>query len=446
MCHRSDVRPVKATRVSSGRRGRGDRPGLPRPSRSLTRGRGRFTRCSIAPTLADCARVRRRPPAAARRGPFGVRGGRRARGRGPDRLAQGADDRARLLGHVRRARARRRAWRSSRPAAGSRSSTRRATPSRRPRRCKRGGEPAARRGPPRGRAARAASRRSIEMRALTPVARVRSRQLPLNVLDDLGKIVVRLRVEEPTAVAGDDGRVALPRPAARHRRPRLRPRAARGRRAPGRARARGGARGRSQDDAVAALGGSVGGVSSKLKLKLDPADRADAAAAVILRRLLEIIDANLPGHARRHRLGVPARPARRGAAHPRAAARAARRVRARAAARVSRRLQGAAADHGPDARPRRPAARVRRPRRRRCPRTPPATSRRCACCSRTASSSSAARWSARCAPRARATVLDNWREYVELLVDSPRERAPGRGAPRRRGGVASGSRRSTARW
>ena len=35
----------------------------------------------------------------------------------------------------------------------------------------------------------------IEMRALTPIARVRSRQLPLNVLDDVGKIVVRLRVE-----------------------------------------------------------------------------------------------------------------------------------------------------------------------------------------------------------------------------------------------------------
>ena len=50
-----------------------------------------------------------------------------------------------------------------------------------------------------------------------------------------------------------------------------------------------------QDDAVAALGGSVGGVSSKLRLKLDPADRADAAAAAILRRLLETIEANLPG-------------------------------------------------------------------------------------------------------------------------------------------------------
>ena len=47
------------------------------------------------------------------------------------------------------------------------------------------------------------------MRALTPIARVRSRQLPINVLDELGKIVVRLRVEEPTAIGADDHAVAL---------------------------------------------------------------------------------------------------------------------------------------------------------------------------------------------------------------------------------------------
>ena len=40
----------------------------------------------------------------------------------------------------------------------------------------------------------------IEMRALTAIVRVRSRHLPVNVLDELGKIVVRLRVEEPSAV------------------------------------------------------------------------------------------------------------------------------------------------------------------------------------------------------------------------------------------------------
>ena len=38
------------------------------------------------------------------------------------------------------------------------------------------------------------------MRALTPVVRVRSRLLPVNVLDDEGKIVVRLQAEEPTAL------------------------------------------------------------------------------------------------------------------------------------------------------------------------------------------------------------------------------------------------------
>ena len=134
----------------------------------------------------------------------------------------------------------------------------------------------------------------IEMRALTPVARVRSRQLPLNVLDDLGKIVVRLRVEEPVVIAGENGRLALPA--------RLHVIGVLGydRELREVSELLGGlglaaARRPVQDDAVAALGGAVGGVSSKLRLKLRPDDRADAAATVILRRLLDTIDANLPG-------------------------------------------------------------------------------------------------------------------------------------------------------
>jgi CHAD domain-containing protein len=133
----------------------------------------------------------------------------------------------------------------------------------------------------------------IEMRALTPIARVRSRMLPLNVLDDVGKIVVRLRVEESTAVAGEPvelpprlhvipvlgydgeleelrallatrlGLVAASRPV--------------------------------HDEAVEAGGGSVGGTSSKLRLELRADERADAAAVTILRRLLEIVELNLPG-------------------------------------------------------------------------------------------------------------------------------------------------------
>ena len=108
----------------------------------------------------------------------------------------------------------------------------------------------------------------------------------MNVLDDIGKIVVRLRVEEATVVAGEQ-RIALRARLQAHSRARLRPRV---RRDPGAAvRACSGSRrlrARSQDDAVEAVGGAVGGVSSKLRLELSPrTHRADAAAVTILRRL-----------------------------------------------------------------------------------------------------------------------------------------------------------------
>ena len=135
----------------------------------------------------------------------------------------------------------------------------------------------------------------IEMRVLSPIARVRSRLLPVNVLDDLGKVVVRLQAEEPTLVAGGDVKVALRgrlnvvgvlgyddeyervlalltgdlalQPAAEP----------------------------LHDEAATAAGGVPGGTSSKLRVALSPDTRADAAAVTILRRLLEIIEANLPG-------------------------------------------------------------------------------------------------------------------------------------------------------
>jgi CHAD domain-containing protein len=135
----------------------------------------------------------------------------------------------------------------------------------------------------------------VEMRVLTPVVRVRSRLLPVNVLDDLGKIVVRLQAEEPTVLTGGETKIAL--------RSRLNVAGVLGYDAeyervlailtgelglqpvaeP------------VQDEAVAATGGVPGGTSSKLKVTLAPGDRADAAAVTVLRRLLEIIDANLPG-------------------------------------------------------------------------------------------------------------------------------------------------------
>ncbi|MGI9099342.1 MAG: CHAD domain-containing protein [Solirubrobacteraceae bacterium] len=136
----------------------------------------------------------------------------------------------------------------------------------------------------------------VEMRALTPVARVRSRMLPLNVLDDIGKIVVRLRVEEPVALLGDGARpLAL---AARlhvtgvlgydreFERVRAQLRSELGLVPAPRP---------VQDDAVEAGGGNVGGTSSKLRVQLRPEERADAAAVAIARRLLAVVEANLPG-------------------------------------------------------------------------------------------------------------------------------------------------------
>jgi CHAD domain-containing protein len=134
----------------------------------------------------------------------------------------------------------------------------------------------------------------IEMRALTPAARVRSRFLPLNVLDDVGKIVVRLRVEEPVAVLGARN---APLPSRLHvtgvlgydrqfERVRAQLEGALGLVAAAHPVA---------DDAVAADSGRVGGTSSKLRVRLDGGARADAAAVAIARRLLDVVEANLPG-------------------------------------------------------------------------------------------------------------------------------------------------------
>lgn len=137
--------------------------------------------------------------------------------------------------------------------------------------------------------------RLLEMRAAMPVARVRSRLLPVSVLDEEGKTVVRLRVEEPAAIAGADGPTPL--------QPRLHVIGVRGydgeldeirallvtrlglieAKRP------------IQDDAVAAAGGTPGGTSSKLRVKLRPEQRADAAAVMVLTHLLATIEANLPG-------------------------------------------------------------------------------------------------------------------------------------------------------
>jgi CHAD domain-containing protein len=132
-----------------------------------------------------------------------------------------------------------------------------------------------------------------EVRALTRIARVRSRRRLLRVLNDEGKTVVRLVLEQPRLVRARDGAL----------RPRLH---AVGVRGYGKALARVRRRLEGElglvaadvtlaDEAVARTGGTPGGVSSKLRLRLEPRERADRAAAAILRRLLEVMEANLPG-------------------------------------------------------------------------------------------------------------------------------------------------------
>ncbi len=134
----------------------------------------------------------------------------------------------------------------------------------------------------------------VEMRALTPIARVRSRHLPINVLDELGKIVVRMRVEEPVAQLG--GERTSPLAARLHVAgvrgydgdlQRIRVQLERLGLVP--------ATLAVQDEAAVAAGGRYGGRSSKLKVQLRAEDRADGAAVVIGRRLLEVIELNLPG-------------------------------------------------------------------------------------------------------------------------------------------------------
>jgi CHAD domain-containing protein len=126
----------------------------------------------------------------------------------------------------------------------------------------------------------------IEMRALVPVAKVRTREITLGVLNADQKTVVRLNVETHEGLRGrlsahavrgyekDLERVdallgdRLTLPAATV--PLV-------------------------DEAIAAAGKPPAGTSAKLNLELDPDEPANVAAAKVFARLLEVIDVNLPG-------------------------------------------------------------------------------------------------------------------------------------------------------
>jgi CHAD domain-containing protein len=131
---------------------------------------------------------------------------------------------------------------------------------------------------------------ALEMRALTPIARIRTRALPLAVLNRDLKTVVRLTVEthtlDETPLHG-----------------RVRATAVRGyeRELEAVERILAETLGWPEatttlvDEASAATGRDPAGTSAKLDRELDPALPATAAAAIVFERLLEIIADNLPG-------------------------------------------------------------------------------------------------------------------------------------------------------
>jgi CHAD domain-containing protein len=133
----------------------------------------------------------------------------------------------------------------------------------------------------------------VDVRALLPVARVRTRERALDVLDEQRKTVVRMALEEPTLVK--------PRRAAL--RTRLRVTAVRGYDEElGRLRdvltaelLFRAAEEPLVDEAIRAGGGSPAGTSSKIDVPLEYGEGAGAAAATVLRALLAVIEANYPG-------------------------------------------------------------------------------------------------------------------------------------------------------
>jgi CHAD domain-containing protein len=134
-----------------------------------------------------------------------------------------------------------------------------------------------------------------DVRALLPLVHLHSHERLLSVLDDERKTVVRLALEETSLVGPEGSSDAL--------RPRLRISGIRGYdKQLGRVQeqlvAELGFKPADQplvDEAVRAAGGVPGGLPTKIGVPLRPDQRSDAAAAVVLRGMLEVIEANLEG-------------------------------------------------------------------------------------------------------------------------------------------------------
>jgi CHAD domain-containing protein len=135
----------------------------------------------------------------------------------------------------------------------------------------------------------------LGVRALLPLVRIRSRVQPLAVLNRDAKTVVRLSLERAEVVVRGREPIALaPRLSAqpvlgydRAFERTLRRLSSTGGLAPAAA--------SLFDEAVEAAGGRPGGVSSKVGVKLVRGARADEAAGLVLGRLADIAEANVPG-------------------------------------------------------------------------------------------------------------------------------------------------------
>ncbi len=135
----------------------------------------------------------------------------------------------------------------------------------------------------------------IDVRALLPLAHVHSRVRALDVLDGESKTVVRMSLEQPALISSAGREKAL--------RPRLRLAVVRGydsylesvRRRVEEELAFRPADQAIVDEAVRAAGGVPGGIPSKIHVALSADQRSDAAVCAVLRRLLDVIEANLEG-------------------------------------------------------------------------------------------------------------------------------------------------------
>lgn len=135
----------------------------------------------------------------------------------------------------------------------------------------------------------------MDMRALLPLVEIRRHEVPVTVLDRQAKTVVRLIVADQWALSKDTpyplrlrGRIEVTGVLGYLRQFAQVETALRGADLAA-------ATTSVADEAITALGGSPGGLSSQVRIALDSDEPAGAASRRILRRLADVVEANRPG-------------------------------------------------------------------------------------------------------------------------------------------------------